>query len=205
MWPGNRHTVEVATAGPVALAVAQQAGPAKRGFRFSRSRTHVLRSASRCLISAVFVIGATGISVAFSTTVGPIIPAGADTDPWTVTSTPGNGALIGVACVSSTDCWAVGGTDVYTEETEPGAGLDPQDDSTTNIEHWDGSSWSEVADPYNASEESILYGVTCVSSSDCWAVGAKSGDQPLIENWMAPRGRSPPNQATIHTGASCTR
>ena len=82
----------------------------------------------------------------------------------------------GVTCVSASDCWAVGyynGNSVY----------------QTLIEHWDGTSWAIVTSPNTLSTElNVFRGVTCVSASDCWAVGSSSigGStvlQTLIEHW----------------------
>src|SRR4029077_539499 len=78
-----------------------------------------------------------------------------------------------VACVSASDCWAVG--DYYTSSA-----------SQTLIERWDGSSWAIVSSPNtSATQFNVLYGVTCASASDCWAVGDyyTGNTQTLIERW----------------------
>jgi hypothetical protein len=54
------------------------------------------------------------------------------------------------------------------------------------IEHYDGTAWSIVNSPSVASVSNELYGVSCVNSSDCWAVGLTySGGlkQTLIEHY----------------------
>ena len=99
--------------------------------------------------------------------------------PWNIvisasTSTTQNNYLEGVTCVSASDCWAVGY--YYT-------GLYDQ----TLIEQWNGTSWS-IATSANASalDSNYLYSVTCVSASDCWAVGYYVDgvyNQTLIEQW----------------------
>jgi hypothetical protein len=75
-----------------------------------------------------------------------------------------------VTCVSGSDCWAVGyygGNDLIEKEL---------------IEHWNGTSWTIVSAPAaNATDENFLYGVRCISASDCWAVGNTDGT--LIEHW----------------------
>ena len=80
----------------------------------------------------------------------------------------------GVTCVSASDCWAVG---YYL------AGAVQQ----TLIEHWDGTSWMVVPSPNRSPTlPSRLNAVTCVSTSDCWAVGYDASGveyQPLIERW----------------------
>ena len=82
--------------------------------------------------------------------------------------------LADVTCASASDCWAVGrywNGSVY----------------QTLIERWDGTSWAIVASPNSSvTRGNWLYGVTCVSSSDCWAVGyyiTDSAIQTLIERW----------------------
>jgi hypothetical protein len=96
---------------------------------------------------------------------------------WSIVSSPNintrteENSIQDVACVSASDCWAVGESRL--------------DILQTLIEHWDGNSWSIVSSP-NAGAHSILDGVTCVSASDCWAVGAYyTGSQwrTLIERW----------------------
>ena len=100
---------------------------------------------------------------------------------WLVVNTPDTGPsqeneLGTVACVSTSDCWAVGdGAIGGTEQTL--------------AEHWNGTTWSivDTADS-SPSEQNGLSAVTCISSSDCWAVGfADSGvsgvQQTLAEQW----------------------
>src|ERR1700674_2617627 len=91
------------------------------------------------------------------------IPAAASSIPWSVDATPGLGQLVAVSCVTTTDCWGVGST---ANSNAPS--------STTLAEHWDGSSWSQVTTPYDASGTGTLNGVSCVSTSDCMAVGTWS-------------------------------
>ena len=65
--------------------------------------------------------------------------------------------LWSVACVASSDCWAVGAQE-----------LDNQQQPVTLAEHWNGSAWSVVPTP---AVGGYLFSVTCSSTSDCWAVG----------------------------------
>jgi hypothetical protein len=79
--------------------------------------------------------------------------------------------------VSSSDCWAVGY--IY---TNGGATFQ------TLIEHWDGIAWAIINSPNTSTEQTnALYGVTCVSASNCWTVGyfvnAEGNYQTLIEHW----------------------
>jgi hypothetical protein len=95
---------------------------------------------------------------------------------------PPNVALLnflnGVTCLSATDCWTVGYSDPY--PPPPGA------QHSTLIERWDGNFWAPFPSPNSKSENSVLTGVACTSSSDCWAVGnGRTGidSHALIEHW----------------------
>ena len=107
-----------------------------------------------------------------------------DGTSWAIVSSPNTSAtqtnfLYGVTCVSASDCWAVG--------ANVSSGV-----HQTLIERWDGTSWAIVTSPNtSATEHNYLYGVTCVSASDCWAVGYYNSEinnsniarQTLIERW----------------------
>jgi hypothetical protein len=98
---------------------------------------------------------------------------------WTIVSSPNNGTFTGVTCASASDCWAVG------YRRDPNA---PNTIYYTLVERWNGISWSIVASPNaSATPYNFLFGITCVSASDCWAVGNYyyngSVDQTLIEHW----------------------
>jgi hypothetical protein len=80
---------------------------------------------------------------------------------WSVTPSPAlAGGLFGVSGAACNDVWAVG-------LTIPHGSLFAQ----ALIEHWDGSQWSAFATP-SAPQGSQLYGVTAISATDVWAVGA---------------------------------
>src|SRR5215469_7128522 len=102
-----------------------------------------------------------------------------DGSGWSVVPSPSPGAqqniLYGVAAVSDSDVWAVGG----------------QQDSNglwhTLTEHWDGSEWS-VVDAVDAGVNgNQFYGVKAVSTNDVYAVGQQADagfpGQALIEHW----------------------
>jgi hypothetical protein len=91
---------------------------------------------------------------------------------WRLVTTPDPGGtsgshshqLLGVSCLSASDCWAVGGS---------GAGLGgPGLDQAL---HWGGRKWKsvDVVDPggKTGTALNVLRGVACVRASDCWAVG----------------------------------
>jgi hypothetical protein len=83
--------------------------------------------------------------------------------------------LDGVSCVSTTDCVAVGSYNL--DEAHP---------RQTLIESWDGINWTIVPSP-NPGTASLLYGVSCTSTTSCVAVGSYGNawppDQTLIESW----------------------
>jgi hypothetical protein len=95
---------------------------------------------------------------------------------YTVRPTPAevDASLIGVSCMSSTLCVAVGVT-VNGMRTVPLAAT------------WDGHSWSDVAPPLPSGVNGgALQGVSCATLSDCTAVGnfeAANGLNALIERW----------------------
>jgi hypothetical protein len=97
---------------------------------------------------------------------------------WSIVSSPNTSAsklnlLNAVTCVSSTDCRAAG---TYSNGTA----------DQTLIESYNGTSWSIVNSPNTiGSSPNLLYAVTCVSSTSCWAAGTYyNGNigQTLIES-----------------------
>lgn len=90
---------------------------------------------------------------------------------WKVSTTPqpsesaDSQRLLSVSCLSASDCWAVG---IY--KNQAGALLNQAMD-------WNGKRWKLVATPQpvgaaSANDSQGLSGVSCVSASDCWGVGA---------------------------------
>ena len=97
------------------------------------------------------------------------VASGAAEGSWSIVSSPNSpqpaSVLSAVACVSASDCWAVGSSWVYTVGPAP-----------TLIEHWDGTSWSIIPSPNRRTDAfNVLNDVTCVSATDCWAVGGYQG------------------------------
>ena len=96
-----------------------------------------------------------------------------DGTSWSLAGSPNTSAsdtnqLFGVACTSTANCWAVG---FYRGTSTP---------DQTLVEHFDGTSWSIVASPNSSPVESnALSSVTCVSTTDCWAVGDYATAQGL--------------------------
>ena len=82
--------------------------------------------------------------------------------------------ISGVACASATSCVAVGSSSSGST-------------TSTLVEQWDGTSWSIVSSP-NASgaSSSTLHGVSCASTTSCFAVGSASTASvtaTLVEQW----------------------
>jgi hypothetical protein len=103
---------------------------------------------------------------------------------------PTSAGLLGIACVSATECWAVGslgGTQGV-------------------IERLEGNEWSVAA---NADHSTILTDVSCASSNDCWAVGGGMSSGSLVsvfdhftgQAWT-PSATSLPSQAEL-LGITC--
>ena len=96
-----------------------------------------------------------------------------------------------VTCTSGTNCWASGTTQTDSANSNPLNGF---------MDHWDGSSWSQVATAPSGQTYDSFNSVTCTSASNCWTVGFAGpnavsfgflpstlpnavGDQSLIEHW----------------------
>jgi hypothetical protein len=99
---------------------------------------------------------------------------------WSVTKSPNfllqgdptvSNELLGVSCVATTDCVAVGYTDL---------GASHEDQAL--IETWNGSRWELSYGADDGDEQ--LTGVSCASASSCMAVGNYVEDGgPLAESW----------------------
>lgn len=91
---------------------------------------------------------------------------------WSLTGSPAvpgstSSRLQAMACAGTGDCWAVGDY------------IDASGASHTLIEHDTGGGWTVAPSPTPAGDGEIdLDGVTCVSASDCWAVGYSDASGP---------------------------
>ncbi len=137
----------------------------------------------RCLpvfaIVAVIVIVGAGVLTGFTP------PARGATTGWTIISgappdTQANQVLLNTTCANAWDCWSVGAIVPEVPNAKPLA----------LAEHWNGSSWSNVAGVQPQGQQaSVLYDVSCVTASDCWGVGGQqtllAGNDPkvLMEHW----------------------
>lgn len=126
---------------------------------------------------------------------------------WAIQSTPNvagalSSRLWSVSCVASNDCTAVGWS------TSTGA-------AATLAEHWNGTTWTIMPTPNAAGfTKSYLYGISCLSASDCWAVGmATNASEPqasLAEHWdgtkwtvNSPAGSQNMNDIVCVSASSC--
>ncbi|MGB7053274.1 MAG: hypothetical protein WBG41_17040 [Acidimicrobiales bacterium] len=137
----------------------------------------------RCLpvfaIVAVIEIVGAGVLTGFTP------PARGATTGWTIISgappdTQANQVLLNTTCANAWDCWSVGAIVPEVPNAKPLA----------LAEHWNGSSWSNVAGVQPQGQQaSVLYDVSCVTASDCWGVGGQqtllAGNDPkvLMEHW----------------------
>src|SRR5215469_6899378 len=110
----------------------------------------------------------------------------------------GNGALFGVAALSPTDAWAVGD---YT------AGRDIK----TLVLHWNGRAWVHMASPSPGRSplNDSLSGVSVLSASNAWAVGASghghtqfSPQKTLVLHWNGSRWTQVPAPSPRGIGTS---
>ncbi len=98
---------------------------------------------------------------------------------WSIVPSPNSSDdhnhLDDVTCTSATNCFAVGGSQTFFQE-----------DVDTLIERWNGTSWSMVASP-NVIRDRTLSGVSCVSATNCVAVGTEGtkgfDSDTLVEAW----------------------
>lgn len=115
----------------------------------------VTLAALTCLLVAAQTTGLPAASAAPAT--GTAVAARAAAVPQ-----PGTGSsLHAVTCTSASNCWAVGDyTGTTTDQSE--------------AVHWNGSAWTLVPTPDPAASSqghNDLYGISCVSRGNCWAVG----------------------------------
>jgi uncharacterized membrane protein len=119
-------------------------------------------------------------------------------------------SLTGVSCPSATDCMAVG-----MSEADNQSSVD-----YTLGEAWNGTSWTilPMPSPSDRGGGAELNAISCVSSTDCMAVGdtqifqAKAGrtvPHPLAETWNGTKWAIAATPALAHSGAmlngvSCT-
>jgi hypothetical protein len=98
---------------------------------------------------------------------------------WAVVSSPNpsstDNSLADITCLAANNCWAVGNFTNSVPATQ------------TLVEHWDGTSWVIITSAnVSPTQFSALGAISCVTASDCWAVGeSQPGSiyQTLAEHW----------------------
>jgi hypothetical protein len=140
-----------------------------------RSVTRVTIIVGLGLTLMIGVIGGGGNPASASTLTPPI---------WSVVPNPNpantfSSSLAGVACPGASHCIAVGSYSTLSTTTSTTATL---------VETSNGSTWSIVTSPNpTGSTYAVLEGISCLSTSDCIAVGSSSDQSgpevPLAESW----------------------
>jgi hypothetical protein len=131
-----------------------------------------------------WAVGVTINNINSNSTFSPLVESWNGTS-WSLASTPpipaaNGGGLFSVTCLDGSDCWAVGAVLGVAGDGSPTGSL---------TEHWDGNSWSIVPSPTPVGDVgALLQGVSCTSSSNCWAVGAgtdQNGENlnSVTEHW----------------------
>jgi hypothetical protein len=117
---------------------------------------------------------------------------------WALIPSPGHdSALAGVACVKASDCWAVG-------ESQRGSSAPELNQAL----RFNGKKWSKVKRPHPggtaSGDRSELFGVTCVSASDCWAVGEsqRGSSAPELNQALRFNGKRWSKVTTPHPGGT---
>jgi hypothetical protein len=90
-----------------------------------------------------------------------------DGQAWSIVPSPTNGNnlhyLYAVAAVASDNVWAAG------------AARNVQAPYRTLLEHWNGARWGVAPSPNSGVTDNVLFGITALSPTDWWAVGAANG------------------------------
>lgn len=95
---------------------------------------------------------------------------------------PGTNCLLAVSATSPTNIWAVGGSGLC------------NGDSQMLIEHYDGTSWTQVTSP----GPGTLTGVSATGASDAWAVGqGPQGARGLIAHYDGTSWTAVPNDSAV--------
>jgi hypothetical protein len=128
--------------------------------------------------------GGAVVALLCASVVGYGLPASGATS-WTIAASPDptgstGSYLNGVSCTSATNCFAVG---YFTTASSPGRAF---------VERWNGTKWSIVTSNVpSGSTGSYLNGVSCTSTTNCFAVGyfttASNPGRTLIERWNGTR------------------
>jgi hypothetical protein len=201
-----------AVAGCVALSVSLAGATPASSSHWSIEPTAVPAGARTAVLSAASCPSRTACTaVGYATGrggVGVTLSEQWKGSHWSIQRTPSlPGAraalLFGVSCVSATACTAVGSATGRSGRTRPLA------------ERWDGSNWSVRPTAAPSGAVGYLAGVSCGSSSACFAVGY-AGNRPgtagiaLVLRWngrrwaIEPTARPAGAQTSFLSGVSCT-
>jgi hypothetical protein len=119
---------------------------------------------------------AVGISHNSDFSVGTTLAERWNGKTWSIVASPNTdglsvASLYGVSCPGPTNCYAVG----YSANSDVSV-------AKTLVEHWNGKNWAIVPSPNPSGPAAYLYGVSCVTASDCNAVGYTQTSS-LAEHW----------------------
>ena len=92
-----------------------------------------------------------------------------DGNSWAIDSSAANprtGQLKSIACVSPSECWAVGEQDDHYDPA-----LTAMNVTSSLIERWDGNSWNVFPSPNVSGPFDNRFRSVACGSSECWAVG----------------------------------
>jgi hypothetical protein len=133
------------------------------------------------LVSASLLGG--GLLLSAPAVAGPVRPEAGPAWSASTPSVPSASitSLVAVTCPIATDCWAVGNR-FKSSSSDSGPAL---------IEHYVTDHWTPVpAAPAQRGTLDELSGVSCLSATNCWAVGMRSGSHPgnLLEHYSAHTG-----------------
>lgn len=124
---------------------------------------------------------------------------------WRVLPTPtpdqgSGGELLGVSCVSSSDCMAVGQALIYHAKGEFVA-------SYPLAEHWNGTAWAIVPTVKLAHTGAVLNRIACTGADSCMAVGSEGGPKndtqfTFAESWNGTAWKYVPTPAPLTPGGT---
>lgn len=154
-----------------------------RRVRRTRARAAALTGLAFAVVAAGVSYGAVAVLGASSGT-GPARPAGPVTSEcqpgWHVAAAPASPndqqeRLSAFGAAAWNDAWAVG--------TRWDASGDPG--GYPLIQHWDGSTWTEVGAPDQSLGSGSLFAIDVINRTDAWAVGGwiTPRNAPLVMHW----------------------
>jgi hypothetical protein len=158
----------------VAVAVVDRFEPGHSGQQPTGVPGKTLTSAKPSYLLGVSCLGPTQC-VAVGASHGQPLAASLDGDTWSTELLPhtkSGSELRGVSCTGADFCMAVGAAVAFYSCRPRGApnGVECSSPTGLLVERWDGSRWQTVLAP-DPSSDSALLSVSCVSATDCVAVG----------------------------------